>query len=162
MSFFRKLDGIDSSRQLAMGLALGAMIGLLPKDNALFVGLLVTLVISGANFITGCLSGIGFSLVGSSAQPLMHEIGKLLFQFDWVVGLLGKFFQLPIAPWTHLDNSVVAGSFVTGLAGFIPCYLVSFYLFESNRTFIRDRILQSSFVRWIIGYETPSHEAREN
>lgn len=153
-SISQSVQGVDSSRQLALGVALGMMIGILPKDNLLVGGLLVALILSGANFVTGILMCFSVSFLNSHVDPLFHRCGEWLMQLEYVLIPLSKFMQLPLAPWTRLDNTVVFGSFASGLIGFLPVYLGSFYCFDKNRDFIKSRITESFLFQWILGNES--------
>ena len=44
-------------RRLSMGVVLGSMIGLMPKDNLMAVGIFILLILS-ANLLTGAMAGI--------------------------------------------------------------------------------------------------------
>ena len=156
---FKNIKGVDSSRQLALGVAIGLMIGILPKDNLLVGGLLVTLILSGANFVTGSIMCFSVSLFNTQIEPLIHRCGEWLLQLDYVLIPLSKFMQLPMAAWTRLDNTVVCGSFAMGLICFLPVYLPSFFFFDKNRNFIKTRIVGSGLFQWILGNEPTEDRA---
>ena len=161
-SFSKRVNGIDSSRQLALGISIGLVIGVLPKDNLLVGGLLVLLIISGANFVTGSLMCLAVSLVHSQLEPWMHFFGQSILNLDFFVVPLAKFMQLPLAAWTRLDNTVVVGAFSSGLACFLPVYLTSFYCFDKYRAYARQRIHNNKLFQWITDHEPTDIESTEN
>lgn len=150
------LRGMDSSRQLAFGAALGIMIGIIPKDNLLMVALTAFLILSGANLITGALGSMIGTLMGIGIQPLLHRIGETLLNSEPIIIPLSKFLQMPLAPWTRLDNTVVAGGLAMGILVALPTYLISFYLFEKYRVQLERFFTDSRVATWILGY--PSAE----
>ncbi|MEM9413184.1 MAG: hypothetical protein AAGA30_18895 [Planctomycetota bacterium] len=147
---------LATSQQLALGVSLGLMIGLLPKDNLLFAGLLVFLILSGASLVTGALACCTSSYMSSMTQAWAIYIGERLFQLDWFVALLVDFMQLPLAAWTKLDNALVTGELTIGICLFLPFYLVSYWLFQRYYSMLQTSLQESSLTTWIVGY--PSTE----
>ena len=153
-SFTSSIRGFDSSRQLAMGMSIGAMIGILPKDNILVVGLLVLLILSVSNLITGAIAGISMSLLSPMLEQSCHRIGEFVLANNFIAAVVGRFLEFPLAAWTRLDNTVVCGSLVIGMVAFLPIYFCSFYFFNRYRTTIRRVMVQSGLTNWILGYPT--------
>ena len=157
-AFGKSINGIDSPKKLAMGMAIGCMIGFLPKDNLMFVGLLVFLIMSGANLVTGALAGLVTSVFSGAIQPLAHSLGNQVLSLEFVVVPLAKFLQFPVAPWTRLDNTVVSGSLTIGILAFVPVYLASLIVFKKYRDSIQRMFIESRLVAWVIGYPTDEEE----
>ena len=106
----------DSPRQLALGLALGMVIGLVPKGNLVAICLTVVLFASRVNLGTGMGGAILFSWVGMLCDPLSHRVGQALLRHPALRSWWGLFMDLPLAPWTALNNTVVLGSFILAMA----------------------------------------------
>jgi uncharacterized protein (TIGR03546 family) len=157
-SLRNSIGGIDTPRQLALGLAMGCIVGILPKDNLIFAGLLVCMIGSGANLITGALSGLGASLLAGPMQPVTHSIGLQFLGAEYIIAPLTKFLQLPLAPWTRLDNTVVSGSLILGLIAFLPIYVSGLIVFRRYRESIEKLFVQSSLATWIVGYPADEEE----
>ena len=151
-SISQNLRSFDSSRQLALGLAMGVLIGLLPKDNLVFAGLLVCLIASGASLLTGAVAGFIVTFAAATTEPWAIQVGELLFQRDWIVAGISDFMQMPVAPWTRLDDSLVAGELVIGITMFLPIYLVSYYVFEKYHQVLQTTFRDSVLTTWIMGY----------
>lgn len=137
---FNSIRGIDSSRQLALGISIGLLIGILPKDNLIFAGLLVFLVVSGANLVTGFVAAVVGSLVSIQIESLLHFAGQQILGTDFVSTLLAQLMGLPLVAWTDINNTVVCGGLFVGLALFVPVYFVSFGIFHHLRTSVRKLI----------------------
>ncbi len=149
--FQSSLRGFDSSRQLALGVCLGILIGLLPKDSLLCYAIVVLLILSTANLLCGLISSIGFSFVGLFLDPWSHQVGQFVLNYEPLVTTWTWLSALPVMPWTRFNNTVVMGSLVIGLAAFIPIYFVSYYVFESYGSVFAKRIKQNPFVKWLVG-----------
>ena len=145
------LRGIDSSRQLALGIAIGSVIGFVPKENLIFVGLLVALILSGANLITGLTSAAATSLLALQLQNTFHFAGTQILGTEFVSTLLTKAMSWPLFAWTDLNNTVVCGALFVGMALFVPIYFVSFGLFHHFRSKLK-ALLQLGILRSVISY----------
>lgn len=157
-AFGNSVRGIDSSRQLALGVAIGAMIGVIPKDNLLFFVLLMILILSGANLITGAVSAIGASLLSANLQDILHQTGQTVFGWEPIMVPLSKFMQLPYAAWTRLDNSIVLGGLTIGITIALPIYLISFVFFQKYREPLERLFTNSRISTWIVGYSQAEND----
>ncbi len=112
----------DTPRQLALGLAIGMMIGLVPKGNLTAVVLSMILLGTHVNLATGLLGAFSFSWLSGWTDPLADRIGHGLLTCEPLQPLFAWLYDLPLAPWTSLDNTVVVGSLVLGIGLFVPVY----------------------------------------
>ena len=141
-SFKSTVRGFDSPGQLALGLAFGVLIGLIPKDSLLPYAIGVLAVLTPGNLV--CLAaGI---LLGSVTSPVLdaytHQFGMAALTYAPLESTWTSIYQLPLAPWTRLNNTVVMGNLLLGLATFLPLYIVS------NQFFLR---LGPPLYRWLTG-----------
>lgn len=150
--FGNSVRGIDNSRQLALGVAIGAMIGLVPKDNLLFLALLAILILSGANLLTGAVSVFVTSIIGANLQDWLHQVGQTVFGWEPIMIPISDFMQQPYAAWTRLDNSIVLGALTVGVTIVLPIYLASFVVFEKYRQQLERVFTDSRLSTWIVGY----------
>jgi uncharacterized protein (TIGR03546 family) len=120
----------DSPKQLALGTALGAMIGLIPKGNLIVACLTATMFALRVNLGAGLLMIFWITAMSSWLDPLTHAIGlRILANPLWHRGLAGLF-EIPLVPWTSLNNTVVMGGFVLGSLMFYPVFHISECLFR--------------------------------
>lgn len=145
----------DTPRQLAFGLALGIMVGLVPKGNLTAVVLTMALFGSRVNLGTGMVAAFGFSWVGTLLDPVSHLIGRALLDGPVVRPLLTRLFDLPLVPWTALNNTVVLGSLVLGAAQFYVSYRLSRPLFEKYRPQLLAQLQRLRHRRVVDRAETP-------
>ncbi len=115
----------NSARQLAMGVALGMAIGLLPKGNLIAFGLTVVMLTLRVNLGTGFLTAFAVSLMAGLLDPLTHRIGTRILSQPVLYQQLAGWYELPIVPWTALNNTVVIGATVLGATLFYPTFHLS-------------------------------------
>lgn len=114
----------NTPRQLAWGVALGFLIGIVPKANLIAVVLIVVVAALRVNLLAVALSAIVFSFVSPIADPLTHRLGDFLLRRHALQGFWTRMAELPIVPWTDFNNTVVLGSLVTGLVLLFPAYWI--------------------------------------
>ena len=117
------IRGSDSPQQIAFGVALGLVIGLIPKDS-LFAYLFCLFVFAtSVNLLAASLSTLFFSWLGSFLDPISHQIGLFVLSLESLESTWIWLYQQPIIPWTRFNNTVVLGSLVVGLILLFPVYL---------------------------------------
>ena len=123
----------DTPRQLAWGFALGVLLGILPKGNLVAVILTAVILATRANLGVGILTAVFFSFAAPVADPITHRIGLAVLTHDTLGPPWSRLFDWPLLPWTALNNTVVMGSLILGLALVYPSYRVSRPLFAHYR-----------------------------
>lgn len=143
--------GVDTSRQMALGATLGMLLGIMPKDSAFIILFALVLLLSTGNLVAGALSAIAFSWIGGWIEPASHEIGLALLSQVNVQAYLGEFQQLPLAAWLRLENTVVMGSLVIGLAAALPFYQISYWLLDKYREPVLHTLTRNRLAQWVLG-----------
>ena len=123
----------DSPRLLAASVALGMLLGLLPKGNLLAIGLSLVIGAYRVNIAVVMLSALAFSCVGLLTDPLTDRLGLMLLEWDVLRPTWTALYNLPLAPWTDFNNTVVLGSLLLGLLLWYPTYRVARVFFERLR-----------------------------
>jgi uncharacterized protein (TIGR03546 family) len=134
------LRATASARHLAVGAALGMLVGLAPKDNltAVLLGMLVLAVRN--NLAAAALSALVFSTISPLVDPLAHALGHTVLTIGALQGLYARVFDLPLIPWTGLNNTVVVGSLLIGLLLFYPVYRVVKYAVQRYQPSLAARL----------------------
>ncbi|MCA9077338.1 MAG: TIGR03546 family protein [Planctomycetaceae bacterium] len=140
-----------SPRRMAAGLALGTAVGMVPKGNLTSVVLMTLLCALRINLAAGLFAVFVVSIIASFADPLFHEIGHALltaesFQETWT-----WFFNRPLAAWTDLNNTVVMGSLIVGLASIYPVYRGCRPICERYVPVISEKVRKWKIVMWLAG-----------
>ncbi len=145
--------GGDTPRQIGFGVAMGMLIGIVPKDSLFTYVFGVLLLMSTANLLSALVSGFVFTWMGFLLDPLSHALGKVVltnanWQATWCA-----LYEMPIVPWTKFNNTVVTGSLLIGLALFIPVYWGATKTFKTYGPRINSKLGQYSTYRWLAGRE---------
>jgi len=120
----------NSTRQLALGVALGMVLGLLPKQNLSAV-ILATLIIALPVNLGAAFASTGlFSLLAMLVHPTAHRVGRAVLNLDSVQLALNGFRNTPVLPWTSLSDSEVLGSLLIGIVLAYPVYRLMFYAID--------------------------------
>ncbi len=157
--FRSTIRGFDTSKQLAMGLTMGMLIGLIPKDSLFTYGLGGVMLLSTANLLTGTIAIFCFSWVGAMIDPLTHRLGNYVLTFDFFEPTLVYLSQLPLVPWTRFENTVVTGNVLLGLMLAIPVYRISLFAFDRYGKAVSDRISNSRVGRWMFALPAETETA---
>lgn len=107
-------------RRIAWGIALGMLVGLVPKGNLSAALCAFLLFATRVNVGLGLLTALVVSFISPCLDPLTHGIGLRLLSFRPVQGWIAQVYDLPVFPWLALNNTVVLGSLVLGLALIFP------------------------------------------
>ena len=123
--FFKALVVDATPGQMAMGLALGVLVGLVPKGNLLAIGLMVLMCSLRVNLGVGLATVFATSWIGVLLDPISHRIGEFLLKNESLRPLWEEMYDTMLLPWTDFNNTVVLGSFSMGAAAFVPLYFLS-------------------------------------
>lgn len=120
----RAFQPLNAPRHIALGVALGAVVGVIPKFSVIPWVLGVCALLLPVNLISFVGFAVLGSLVGHVFDPWFHEVGHRtlvdpVLQDFWQWIVTTDFFA-----WSKLNNTVVAGSSVLGLALVLPGYFV--------------------------------------
>ena len=144
----------DSSRQLAFGLVLGVMLGLLPNLNLIAVLLTLAILLTKVNWTVAFSGAFLCSLSGVVVDPYAHELGFCLLSASWLEPMWSSLFALPIVPWTFLDNTVVLGNFLFGVVLAAPVYYLSEPVFRRYLPVVGDFLKQFQWFRNLVDLES--------
>jgi uncharacterized protein (TIGR03546 family) len=139
----------DSAAVLAASLTMGMMAGFLPKDNLLAIVFGVLLLSLRFNLTVATASAAVFSGVAAMFDPIAEALGRAVLTHHSLDPLWAWVYQLPLAPWTRFNNTVVMGSLLLALALATPMYLTSRYLVVQYRPRLLDWLRQTGFEQWL-------------
>jgi len=115
----------SSWRCSALAIAVGMLIGLLPKENILVAFFALLLVLIPGRLIYGILSIVGFTLLSITLDPVANTIGTKLLDTSAIQSLGSTLYTFPLGAWTMLNNTVVLGQLIIGTLLFLPVYFLS-------------------------------------
>jgi len=112
--------------QIALAVALGVMLGLVPKANLLALVLVMALFLLRCNLGFGILAAALVSLATIRLDAKIDLFGTKLLSNTSVIDLEATLLQYPLFAWTALNNTLVLGSFIAGVIAFLPVFLITF------------------------------------
>ncbi len=122
----RRLLAADRSpRQWAGGVALGMMIGLVPKGNLVAFALGTTLLMVRVNLGAGLTTALCLSAVRPWVLALTHAIGLRLLTLPWAYHFVAWLYRWPVVPWSDLNQTTVVGGFALGVSLFYPVFHIT-------------------------------------
>ena len=147
-SLVKTLHSDGTPHQIAMGVALGAALGLTPLVNVHNGIVLVILILFNVSFAAGLLGWAVFTPFGFLLDPVFHAIGRrLLLDTPSLQPLWTTLDHTPLVPFTNFGNTVVLGSVVAWLILFLPIYLLARVAVLKYRSTFGERIRQWRIVQ---------------
>lgn len=145
--FIKGLTSDTDPGQIGWGIAIGFVLGLIPKGNLTAQLLLVLLMMLKVNIPFGLLTMFAVSFVNPLADKLTDPLGYALLTADALNPLWTALYNMPVLPWTGFNNTVLLGGLVCGTALFFPVYLAGrrFGVFYNDK--FRARVMNSRFVK---------------
>jgi uncharacterized protein (TIGR03546 family) len=134
------LNSETGENQIAMGLALGLILGFSPwfslQTLVLFGLVLIFRIQIGALFI----SAFVFKFVAYLLDPLADALGRRVLEAPSLRGLFVELYNLPIIPLSRFNNSLVMGSGILGFTLAIPSFFLFKFLIQRYRLAIVTKI----------------------
>lgn len=153
--------GGGSPQAIAFGCAMGMMVGLLPKGNLTAAAISMVILATHANLAAAAVSGTLFSWAGLWTDPLAHRLGSaILTQPAWQKSF-ARLYELPLMPWTALNNTVVVGSLVLSLVLFYPVYRLMWLSFNRHQAPIAEKLREYRVDRLLAGAEAAAKRSRK-
>lgn len=141
------LNSENSTRQIALGIALALVYGLSPVISLqafvlLFVVLLIKVHLASFILAVGIFKGLSYGLSGMAIT-----VGEYLLTSDVLSGVFNTLYQFDIFKLAHLHHTYNLGSFVLGTAIAVPLYFAAKLFIEKYRQHIKAYFEQLSIVK---------------
>lgn len=150
---FQALVMETTPRQMSLGLALGVLVGLVPKGNLLAISLGILLAATRVNLAIASLAIVICTLMSGYCDSFFDQIGGYVLSQPSLQGLWTDMANTRIVPWTNFNNSIVMGSFVVGLAMIWPVHRISRPVFEKYSERLARHLRRWWIVKIILGAE---------
>ncbi len=123
-NFIKILREGQTPAQVAGGFALGSVVGLSPHLTLQMLLIWLIILVLDVNLSAATLAMFVFGLIAYIFDPIFHYLGYfVLVDIEGLKGLWTWLYNVPIAPLTHFNNTVIMGSFLAGIILFIPIYI---------------------------------------
>lgn len=155
-----RISAINSPHELALGVAIGVVIGLMPKDSAIPWAIGLFFLLSRGNLLCGIAAVIAASALSPVLDSFFDRMGMSLLSIGFMQSTYESWMEIPWAAWTRFNNTVVAGSLAVGVVASLPVYLVSQVFFRLWGVAVIEKIMQSRVIRFLFG-ESESSQSQE-
>lgn len=146
-SLFKTLHSDGSPSQLALGIALGAALGLTPIANAHNLVVFLLLAVLNVSFAAGMLAWGIFVPIGFMLDPIFDRIGHALLVSPALRSLWTSWDNIPGLALTNFNNTVVLGSVVAWLVLFLPIFFAARYGVVKYRVTLGEKIRNSRYYK---------------
>lgn len=127
LSSVRKaIAGRRNPGQLAWAIALGLCLGLIPHGNLLAVIVLAVILSLQINHAMAALVTIGVTFAANKLDPISERVGFQVLSNPEVANFMARAWDWPLVAWTDLNNTVVMGSFLIGVALMLPVVALTY------------------------------------
>jgi uncharacterized protein (TIGR03546 family) len=130
------LNSESSTRQIALAIALGFIVGLSPLFTLHNVAILFLVMVIRVHFGSFILAVSFFSGVGYLLSGLSINVGEWLLTSPALNGMFTALYQFSIFKLAHWHNTYVLGAFVVGIMLAVPMYFISQFLIVKYRIHI--------------------------
>ena len=137
------LTAHDSSRQVAMGVVLGVILGLATPWTLISVCLTLSILILRVNRAAGFSAAALLALLTPWIDPLTHNLGARVLTIPSFQPTFARLYDAPLGPWIGFHNTVGIGSLLLGIYIAYPVYLAVHTLVDR---------LRPTALRWIMKY----------
>lgn len=130
LSLKKAIVGRREPHQLAWGLALGLLLGIVPHGNLIALAILLFILSLQINHGMAAVTAVVATILASRVDHFTHSVGNYLLTHPDLAPMFAAAWQMPVVPWTDINNTVVTGSLAIGLAFVVPAYLFSYPIFH--------------------------------
>lgn len=127
----RAIAGRRFPAQLAWAVAFGILLGIIPHGNLLALALLLVVLSLKLNHAMAGLTAVATSFLATWLDPFSHQLGDYVLTHPQFSQAAIAAWQWPLVPWTHLNNTVVMGSFLIGAAAILPTFFITYPIFRA-------------------------------
>lgn len=124
------MAGRKYPHQLAWAVAFGLLLGVVPHGNLLALVILCVVLSLKLNHAMAALTALVVTFVAARLDPYSHQIGEFVLTHPQLGKGAEVLWQLPLVPWTDLNNTVVMGSFLIGVVALLPVFALAYPIFR--------------------------------
>lgn len=136
--------------QIALGAAWGLMLGLVPSFNLLWFVLLVVAVFIKQHHGMMVLFMLLGRLLAVFVAPVADYLGYAVLTAPFLYEFWTALYNLPLAPLSNFNNTLVMGGFLLSLLLFVPVFLLIRAFVPFYRERVVPAIIESRIYRAVI------------
>jgi uncharacterized protein (TIGR03546 family) len=124
------MAGRKYPHQLAWAVAFGLLLGIVPHGNLLALSILFIVLSLKLNHAMAGLTAVVVTFIAARLDQYSHQVGDYVLTHPQLGEGASMLWQLPMMPWTDLNNTVVMGSFLIGLVALVPVFALTYPIFR--------------------------------
>jgi len=141
-SLVKSLHSEGTPGQVALGVALGACLGLTPLMTLHNLIIFAAIVLLNVSFAGGMLGWVLFTPIGFLLDPASDSIGRALLDAPSLRSVWTEWYNIPVVPLTEFNNSVVLGSIILWALLSVPIFFLARFGIARYRATIGARVSQ--------------------
>ena len=125
---------------IAHAVSCGVLLGFMPKDNLLWYILFIFILfmnIQRGAYALSILLGAAFTVF---LDPLFDSVGYSILTIESMKPYYASLLDIPFVAFTKFNNTVVMGSFVCGVAAYIPLYVLARLFVWAWRKYLAEKV----------------------
>ena len=146
-NFFKALNANQNPAEIAHAFALGVMLGLIPKNNALWYLILVFFLFVRINKPAYLLTMLVVSYFAWMLDPVFDSLGYAILTFKPLESAFAILIDIPFVGFTKFNNTIVMGSFALSLLIYIPLFALGVLFVKFWRAKIAPSFIRSPFYK---------------
>jgi uncharacterized protein (TIGR03546 family) len=148
-SIIKTLHSDGTPGQVAVGMALGSVLGLTPLINVHNLIMFSLIVVLNVSFGGAMLGWALFVPVGFLLDPVFDKIGLALLTAPSLKDLWTAWTNTPLVPYTNFNNTVVLGSLVGWVVLAVPIFFAARWGVARYRATIGEKVRRSRFYKTV-------------
>jgi len=149
---FQAFRDHENSGQVAHGVCIGYLIGLMPFMTLQGHVLFLVLFFARINIAGGTVAMVVAGMFAYLLDPVFHKLGYLLLvDIAPLQGIWESIYNMPIAPLSKFNNTVVLGSMVFGIVTYYPVYWAVNKFISTYSKKAQERIKKMKIAKMITG-----------
>ncbi len=153
ITLIKDLNGYANPNQIAFAVSFGVILGFLPKNNGIWYIMFFLLCFFRINKAAFFFITLFCSLITPFLDPFFHRAGTFLLEYQPLIPLYQTMLSVPLVPLTKFNNTIVMGSFISGILLFLPIFILFRTLIVIYRKWIRDWVKNTKVVKLL--YKLP-------
>lgn len=149
VNFLKALNSNRNPSEVAHAFCMGVILGFMPKDNALWFLVFVFFLFVRINKPCYLIVTAVVSLFAWTCDPVFNSIGYSVLTFPKFENFFSWLLDLPFVNFTKFNNTIVMGSLVSGLALYIPLFVLIVLFVKLWRKMIAPRFADSVIMKAI-------------
>jgi uncharacterized protein (TIGR03546 family) len=129
----------DASRHgspqcVASGIAIGFILGFIPWDNLISIGLIAVVLMAPVHQVSVLLSLLLTAGLHVALAPVPNAVGAWILSSSWTLECLYRISSIPLVPWLRLNNTLVLGSVCLGVLTAVPNWVFLKWCWPQSNT----------------------------